>query len=69
MHISPDIRSLDIKKLEKILLKQNFKGYRANQINDWLTKGCISSFHEMKNLPKDLISFLNSRFILSLIHI
>ena len=65
MHISPDIRSLDIKKLEKILLKQNFKGYRANQINDWLTKGCISSFHEMKNLPKDLISFLNSRFIIN----
>ena len=62
MQVSSDIRSLSINKLEKILLKENFEKYRATQIFDWLTKGNIRSFEEMKNLPKELIHFLNSRF-------
>ena len=65
MHISSDIRSLDIEKLERILLKQNFEKYRATQIFDWLSKGDTRSFDQMKNLPKDLILFLNSRFIIN----
>ena len=65
MHISSDIRSLDTEKLERILLKQNFEKYRATQIFDWLSKGNIRSFDQMKNLPKDLILFLNSRFIIN----
>ncbi len=65
MHISSDIRSLDTEKLERILLKQNFEKYRATQIFDWLSKGDIRSFDQMKNLPKDLILFLNSRFIIN----
>tara|TARA_A100000164_G_scaffold69667_1_gene58064 strand:+ start:45 stop:1082 length:1038 start_codon:yes stop_codon:yes gene_type:complete len=69
MHISSDIRSLDLKNLEKILIKQKFKKYRANQINDWLIKEGVSSFHEMKNLPKDLISFLDSRFKINNVNI
>ncbi len=69
MHISSDIRSLDLKNLEKILIKQKFKKYRANQINDWLIKDGVSSFHEMKNLPKDLISFLDSRFKINNVNI
>ena len=45
MHISSDIRSLDLKNLEKILIKQKFKKYRAIQINDWLIKtSIVSSF-------------------------
>tara|TARA_B100000989_G_C19526282_1_gene467029 strand:+ start:2273 stop:3310 length:1038 start_codon:yes stop_codon:yes gene_type:complete len=62
MHVSSDIRSLDITILEKILLKENFEKYRATQVFDWLIKGNIYSFSEMNNLPKDLISFLKSRF-------
>ena len=62
MQISSDIRSLSITNLEKILLRENFEKYRATQIFDWLTKGNIRSFEEMKNLPKELIHFLNSRF-------
>ncbi len=62
MQVSSDIRSLSINKLEKILIKKNFEKYRATQIFDWLIKGNISSFEEMKNLPKELIHFLNSRF-------
>lgn len=69
MHISSDIRSLDLKNLEKILIKQKFKKYRAIQINDWLIKEGVSSFHEMKNLPKDLISFLDSRFKINNVNI
>ena len=65
MHVSSDIRSLDTKNLEGILMKQNFQKYRATQISDWLNKGNIRSFEEMKNLPKDLILFLNSRFIIN----
>ena len=66
MQASSDIRSLSINKLEKILLKENFEKYRATQIFDWLTKGNIRSFEEMKNLPKELIHFLNSRFAVPL---
>ena len=62
MQVSSDIRSLSKRDLEKILLKENFEKYRATQIFDWLTKGNIRSFEEMKNLPKELIHFLNSRF-------
>ena len=69
MHISSDIRSLDLKNLEKILIKQKFKKYRAIQINDWLIKEGVGSFHEMKNLPKDLISFLDSRFKINNVNI
>ena len=69
MHISSDIRSLDLKNLEKILIKQKFKKYRAIQINDWLIKEGVSSFHEMKNLPKDLILFLDSRFKINNVNI
>ena len=62
MQISSDIRSLSITNLEKILLRENFEKYRATQIFDWLTKENIHSFEQMKNLPKELIHFLNSRF-------
>ena len=49
MQVSSDIRSLSIINLEKILLKENFEKYRASQIFDWLTKGNVRSFEEMKN--------------------
>ena len=62
MQLSSDIRSLSITNLEKILLRENFEKYRATQIFDWLTKENIHSFEQMKNLPKELIHFLNSRF-------
>ena len=65
MQVSSDIRSLSIGNLEKILLKENFEKYRATQIFDWLSKGDTRSFDQMKNLPKDLILFLNSRFIIN----
>ena len=65
MQVSSDIRSLSISNLEKILLKENFEKYRASQIFDWLNKGNVRSFEEMKNLPKELIHFLNSRFIIN----
>ena len=65
MQVSSDIRSLSLSNLEKILLKENFEKYRASQIFDWLNKGNVCSFEEMKNLPKELIHFLNSRFIIN----
>ena len=65
MQVSSDIRSLSISNLEKILLKENFEKYRASQIFDWLNKVNVRSFEEMKNLPKELIHFLNSRFIIN----
>ena len=65
MQVSSDIRSLSIGNLEKILLKENFEKYRASQIFDWLNKGNVCSFEEMKNLPKELIHFLNSRFTIN----
>ena len=54
MQVSSDIRSLSKSNLEKILLKENFEKYRASQIFDWLNKGNVRSFEEMKNLNKIL---------------
>ena len=65
---------IDIKSMsyDEILLfvTQELKlpKFRANQINDWLSKG-VTSFDDMKNLPKDVIEKLKSICYISVANI
>ncbi len=56
------IYDLTIEELEKFLLDNNEKKYRANQIFEWLYEKRVESFSLMTNLSKELIEKLNNSF-------
>ena len=60
-----DIRSLSNDNLCSALLKSNFPAYRSKQIKNWASKVNITAFEQMSNLPKELVSFLSSHFVLN----
>ena len=43
-------------------MKKSHKAFRAKQIYEWLWKNGVRSFEEMINIPKDLITELNSHY-------
>lgn len=53
-----DIKSLDLNELTSLILSMDEKKFRASQIYAWLHQKGITSFHEMTNLSKSLISKL-----------
>ena len=59
-----DIRSFSYEELVEFITSNNEPKFRAKQIYSWLHKG-ISSFDDMKNIPKSLISFLKETCTLS----
>lgn len=63
-----DIKSLYYDEIEKLILENNFPKFRAKQIFGWLNKG-VKSFTEMKNLPKNLIEFLQGSCYISVANI
>lgn len=56
------IYGLTIEELKGFFEKHHEKGFRAKQVFDWLYKKRVSSFLEMKNLPKNVIDLLNDNF-------
>ena len=60
-----DIRSLSIENLCSTLSKSNFPAYRSKQIKNWARKIDIKSFEQMSNLPKNLVSYLDTNFSLN----
>ena len=60
-----DIRSLSIENLCSTLSKSNFPAYRSKQIKNWARKIDVKSFEQMSNLPKDLVSYLETNFSLN----
>ena len=60
-----DIRSLSIENLCSTLSKSNFPAYRSKQIKNWARKIDVKSFEQMSNLPKDLVSYLDTNFSLN----
>ena len=60
-----DIRSLSIENLCSTLSKSNFPAYRSKQIRNWARKIDVKSFEQMSNLPKNLVSYLNTNFSLN----
>ncbi len=63
-----DIKSLYFDELEKIITDNGFPKFRAKQIWDWLQKG-VTSFDEMRNIPKNLIDFLAGSCYISVANI
>ncbi len=57
-----DIRKLTKEDLDQYFLDQNLPKYRSDQIWQWLWKSQKMSFREMRNIPKSLISKLESDF-------
>jgi len=67
--IKKDIKNFSFGKTQYFLKKNKFQSFRAKQITNWLRKKNVSSFEEMKNLPKKLIDFLKNNFFISNIEI
>lgn len=64
-----NIYNLTYEELEKFLIDNNEKKYRASQIFEWLYDKRVSSFSLMTNLSKDLILLLESSFSISKLEI
>ena len=58
-----DILSLSAETLEKQITALGYPKYRAQQVMQWLTRGC-RDFEEMSNLPQALRDQLSERFSL-----
>lgn len=56
------IYNLTYDMLLDVVLQNNYKKYRADQIWDFLYVKLVDSFDKMSNLPQDLISFLNNNY-------
>ena len=63
-----DLKSLNIEEIQDFVVKHNFPKYRAEQIFRWINTG-VSSFDEMKNIPKDLRSKLSEYYYISVVNI
>lgn len=64
-----DIKSLSYEEILCFVTEElKLPKFRANQINDWLSKG-VTSFEDMKNLPKDVIEKLKSICYISVANI
>lgn len=63
-----DIKSLYPHELESFVVDNGFPKFRAAQISSWLKKG-VTSFEEMRNLPKNLIDFLSGSCYISVANI
>ncbi len=59
-----DIVSLSFDELLSELTALGLPKFRAAQIYDWLHKKCVTSFGEMTNISKDLMSKLNDNFVI-----
>ena len=53
---------MNFAELESMLQKSGFRGFRAKQLYNWLYKKDVRQITEMKNLPGDLIRFLESNY-------
>ena len=60
--IKSDIRRLSKEALETLMKENNFPRYRADQIWEWVWTKQRVTFDQFKNLPKELIAFLDTNF-------
>lgn len=63
--MKPSIHSLAHQTMQKWVLEQGEKKFRADQIWEWLDRKRVQSFEEMTNLSKDLIAKLNDQFVVN----
>lgn len=58
------IKGFTLEELKQIICKERLPSYRAKQIFHWVQQKKVTSFREMKNLPKDILHWLDSNFLL-----
>ena len=63
-----DIKSLYFSELESFISENGFERFRAKQVSSWLNKG-VKTFYDMKNLPKNLVDFLETSCYISVANI
>lgn len=63
--MKPSIHSLAHQTMQKWVLEQGEKKFRADQIWEWLYRKRVQSLEEMTNLSKDLIAKLNDQFVVN----
>jgi 23S rRNA (adenine2503-C2)-methyltransferase len=56
-----DIKNLHIEEIEEVMTKNGFPKFRGAQVFRWIYKD-VKSFEEMKNLPNNIIKFLEEHF-------
>lgn len=59
---APWICGKTLEELEIALVAAGFQKFRAQQILEWVYKHFVTSWDEMKNIPKDLRNFLEKNF-------
>ncbi len=64
-----DIKSLNITELTELILSHGYPKFRAAQIYSWLHQKSVTSFKEMTNIPKSMISDLSSICYISVANI
>ncbi len=63
-----DIKSMNLFELTDFLTDNGYQRFRAKQVYDWLCKN-VTSFDEMRNIPKNLQEFLGSSCYISVANI
>ncbi len=61
--VKTDIRAQDPAELQRIIMEKGWPRYRYDQVAEWIWKKQKIDFQQMKNLPKDLILFLEENFV------
>ncbi len=56
-------------EIEDILIRNGFKKFNASQLIDWIYRKKVYDFNLMTNLSKNLIKFLNEKFIFDFLEI
>jgi 23S rRNA (adenine2503-C2)-methyltransferase len=64
-----DIRSFSLEKLKAAFADMGEKGFRANQVYEWLWKKSSTSFEEMSNLSKELREKMALNFTINAVKI
>lgn len=63
-----DLKSMNLQEIEELISSLNCPKFRAKQIFQWINKG-VTSFDEMKNVPKILKEKLSEYCYISVAYI
>ncbi len=53
-----DLKAMELSELQSYFTERGQPRFRAGQVYDWIHKKLVTSFAQMTNLPKSLLSFL-----------
>ena len=56
-----NIKNFTVEEMEEIMIKNGYPKFRGIQIFKWIYKD-VPSFKDMRNLPRDIIEFLEENF-------